>query len=443
MTIGAPSALLALGALAAVVIVLFCLRALPRAGFALWASVAFLLPVWVGVAVGFHWPAIIALTVLLLVANAHKVPLHPADGVMAAFVTLVLGLRFLGGVTLGETVTAVTEWVIPYIWGRILLARVSTQWVTSVVTVLAALAAVLALIEFATSFNPFVLIPGSEPLHSSWNTLQERGGILRAEGAFGHSIALGATLAMSSAFAVAAPWRTAPKILAICLIAAATVVTFSRAGLITLVLTAVLSICLLHGVSRRFRVVVVGAGAIGVLVALPVINAVLGAAGDEAEGSAGYRTDLLVLLEQVRPFGNAGQWQTLVTGEYYLGYFARSIDNALMLTLLRYGAVPTALAVAIIVSAALLVLPRNSRNPAAIAVAGQLPSLVVVALITQYGAIFWFCVGLALSWPWARSAGADDEPSGTVGGEMSDARNGATLSESATGGSRRVRRGEM
>jgi hypothetical protein len=347
-------------------------------------------------------------------------------------------------VTLSESVTALCEWVIPYTWGRVVLARVSTRVVSTTITVLATVAAVLALIEFMTSFNLFILIPGAEPLYSSWNTLQERGGILRAEGAFGHSIALGATLAMSSAFAVAAPWRALPKSFAVAMIAAATVVTFSRAGLITMVLTLVLSISLLPGVSRQFRIMAVGAGVLGTAVALPIVNAVLGAAGDEAAGSAGYRTDLLVLASQVQIFGNAGQWQSLVTGDYYLGYFARSIDNALMLSLLRYGVVPAALAFTVIVMAAMLVLRRESRNPAALAVLGQVPSLVVVAFITQYGAIFWFCVGLALSWQWARSSDDGNHDSEMrLGVVATDGSPGVIRTGSSFGESRRLGKGEV
>lgn len=423
MTTGAPLALLALGALAGTVIALFGLRATPRFSVVLWTAVLFLVPVWVGVGAGIHWPAIIALTVMLLLANRSVVPLQPVDLVMGCFAALVIGLHVLGGVTLAAAVTAVLEWVVPYIWGRTVLARVSTGWVTSTVTVFALVAAVLTIIEFVTSVNIFVLIPGSEPLYSSWNTLQARGGVLRAEGAFGHSIALGATLAMSCAFAVAAPWRAAPKILAVAVIAGATVLTFSRAGLITMVLSVVLSIWLLPGISRRLRLVATGVGALAAVVVLPVIQGVLGAAGDEAAGSAGYRTDLLVLLGQVEIFGNAGQWQTLVAGDYYLGYFARSVDNAVVLTLLRYGTVPALAALGVLLWAAVQLLRPGSRGPAAVAVMCQLPGLVVVALITQYGAFLWFCVGLALTWRWAREregAGEVPHPPDERGGRSTD-----------------------
>lgn len=395
---GAPSALLALGALSSVVIALFLLRAMPRAGFALWTAVMFLVPVWVGVALGIIWPAILALTVAMLVANVHRIELLAGDVLMAVFVVMLLGLHVLGRVGLGETVVGVIEWAVPYAWGRVVLARVDVRWVSTAITLCACVAALLAIVEFATTWNPFILIPGQEPLYSSWNTLQERGGIVRVEGAFGHSIALGAALAVSTAFAVAAPWRTAPKLLAVGLLGAATVLTFSRTGIVTMVITLVLAVWLLPSLTRRFKIIVTAVGLVGGLVALPIVSSVLDAAGREAEGSAGYRTDLLVLLGQVDLLGNAGPWQSLVSGDFYLGYFARSIDNALMLALLRYGVVPTAVVLAVIVSAAALALRRESRSPAAIAVLGQLPSLVVVALITQYGALLWFTVGLALSW---------------------------------------------
>ena len=44
-------------------------------------------------------------------------------------------------------------------------------------------------------------------------------------------------------------------------------------------------------------------------------------------------------------------------------------------------------------------LRRGGANPAAIAVAAQIPSLFTVAFITQFAVAFWFLVGVAVSWP--------------------------------------------
>lgn len=408
MATAVPIALLAIGGIAAVAIVVFGLRLLPRTAFVVWACVLFFVPLWVGVNIGFYWAAITLLTILLIVVNWSVVPLRAGDAWVAAFVLVVVGLYGFGTVDLASLVAALLEWVVPYIWGRVVLARVAPEWVTSTIAVVAIVAAALAVVEFVTSFNPFVLIPGSGVVYETWSPLQERGGVLRAEGAWGHSIALGAALAMSSAFVVATRWRLFPKIAGVVIIAVATVLTFSRAGLLTLVLTLVLSTFLIVGVSTRFRVTVAAAGVIGAAIVIPVIDSVFGAAGEEAGGSADYRTDLLVLLEQVQLFGNPGDWHSLVSGDYYLGYFARSVDNALVLTLLRYGYVPTLLIMAAVVCAALMAVRRSTRSPAALAVVGQLPSLVVVALITQYSMFLWFCVGLAITW--ARDAGARSAP---------------------------------
>ncbi|WP_435749122.1 hypothetical protein [Microbacterium sp. PMB16] len=407
-----PIVLLAVGGIAAAAIAVFGLRLMPRAAFVAWSIVLFFVPLWVGVNVSFYWAAITLLTALLIVVNWSIVPLRAADAWVAAFVIVIAGLFAFRSVDLASLVASLLEWVIPYIWGRVVLARVGVAWVTTTISVVAIIAAFLAIVEFFTSFNPFVLIPGSGVVHETWSPLQERGGVLRVEGAFGHSIALGAALAMSSAFVVATRWRLLPKIGGVVLIAVATVLTFSRAGLITLALTLVLSTFLIVGVSTRFRVTVAAAGLIGTAIVIPIIDSVFGAAGDEAGGSADYRTDLLVLLEQVQLFGNPGDWYSLVSGDYYLGYFARSVDNALVLTLLRYGYVPTLLIMAAIVCAAVMTVRRSTRSPASIAVVGQLPSLFVVALITQYSMFLWFCVGLAITW--ARDA--------DIGGHAADER---------------------
>lgn len=404
MATAVPIVLLAVGGLAALALVVLVLRQMPRAAFVVWACVLFFVPLWVGVNIGFYWAAITLLTALLIVVNWSIVPLRAADAWVAVFIIVTVGLYAFGSVDLASLVAALLEWVIPYIWGRVVLARVGTAWVTSTIAIVAVVAAALAVVEFFTSFNPFVLVPGSGVIYDTWSPLQERGGVLRAEGAFGHSIALGAALAMSSAFVVATKWRLLPKISGVVIIAVATVLTFSRVGLLTLVLTLVLSTFLIAGVSARFRATVAVAGAIGTAIVIPIIDTVFGAAGEEAGGSADYRTDLLVLLEQVQVFGNPGDWHSLVSGDYYLGYFARSVDNALVLTLLRYGYVPTFLIMAAVVCAAWMALRRSTRSPAALAVVGQLPSLVVVALITQYSMFLWFCVGLAITW--ARDSGA-------------------------------------
>lgn len=398
MIAAAPTALLAVAAGAAVIIAIISCRAWPSAAFVAWVLVLFFVPVWVGVTVGAFWAAVTLMTLLMIAVNWSAVPLRVADLWIAAFVVVSVSLFALGSVTLSAMTIALLEWIVPYIWGRIVLARVGKRVIVRTIAIVAVVAAALTILEFALHFNPFVLIPGSGEAYTTWRPLQQRGGVMRAEGAFGHSIALGASLAMSTAFVVATRWRLVPMLLSVTVIGVATVVTFSRAALITLVVTLVLAVFFLPGVSARIRAGFVAAAVVAFVSVSPLLDSVFGDAGSDLEVSGDYRSDLVVLLDQVRLIGNAGDWTTRVSGDDYLGYFARSVDNALLVLLLRFGWIPTGLLVAALLCAALTVVRRTTRNPPGIAVVGQLPSLVVVALITQYGMFLWFCVGLALSW---------------------------------------------
>jgi hypothetical protein len=398
---------LAFVGLCALVVIVIFLRAMPRSAFLLWCLTMFFVPFWIGVTVGFFWTAISIVTILAVVACGGSIRLIAADGVMAAFMLLVFGQFALGIVNLSTMVTAVLEWVVPYIWGRLVLHRVSAGFLTGAIAVFATLAAVIALIEFATRLNVFVLLPPLGPSYEIWGPLQYRSGLLRAEGAWGHSIALGAGLAMSSAFVLAARWRTFFKLVALAVIAAAIVVTFSRIGLVTFVLAVALSVFVLPQISRGARVGIAIAGLVAAIFVVPFISSVFLEAGQEAGGSADYRGDLFSLFSQVQLFGSAQDWTGLTVGGQYLGAFASSVDNAFLVIALRVGWIPLLLLAVVLLAVVVSVLRPGHANPASIAVAAQVPGLFAVALITQFGLYFWFMVGLGLAWNSRRLDGAE------------------------------------
>lgn len=388
---------LLLGALCAAVIVALVMRAAPRLMFAVWVAVLFFVPVWIGVSVGTFWAAISIVTILAIVACGASVRLSPVDGFVAAFAFLVVGEFALRAATLSATVIALVEWVVPYIWGRLVFARLEASFVVRCIAAATAMAAALALVEFASGTNPFLLLPPQGPSFEVWGTLQNRAGFVRVEGAFGHSIALGASLAMGSAFIVAAPWRTWLKVVLLGVVAGATVVTFSRIGLTTLVLAVALSIFTLPNITRATRVAVAMTGVIAGLIVVPFLGGVFFDAGQEAGGSAAYRGGLLDLLPLVQVFGSAPALEGVTIGGQYLGYYAGSIDNALLVIALRVGWIPTIVLVIALVLAMIPILRRGGGNPALIAVVTQIPSLLTVAFITQYGMFFWFLVGMAVA----------------------------------------------
>lgn len=382
--------------LLAVVVVLFLFRASPRATFVAWSLVVFFVPIWIGATVGFFWAAVTLVTIAAIAANLTDVRLTPVDGLVAMFAVLVLVLLALDLATLSASVIAILQWVIPYIWGRLVLARVGELFLTRTIAVVATAAAALAIVEFVTRSNVFVLVPGPGAF-AEWSALQPRASFLRAEGAFGHSIALGASLAMATAFIVAARWRPPATLLALVLVVGAIVVTFSRIGLFAAGLTIALSIVLLPGIDRGLRWAVAAAGAAGVAVVAPFVIDVFADAGDEAGGSAQYRSGLLSLLTEVQLVGTGDDWAGEVADGVYLGSFTGSVDNTLLLIALRFGWIPALLVVAVLASI-VIGMVRQRSNPAAIAVAAQVPTLFAVALITQFGMLLWFLVGLAVAW---------------------------------------------
>lgn len=401
----------ALVGLSALVVVVLLLRAMPRATFALWAAVMFFVPVWVGAGLGnLFLSAITVVTLVAIVALGGDLRLSVVDLLMAVLVLLAVAQAVLGVVEISYAVTTVLEWALPYVWGRLVLSRVPASFIIDCLALCAVVAAGLAVVEFITRTNLFTLIPFDNSLYETWGPLQERNGILRAEGAWGHSIALGAALAMSSSFILASRWRPLVRVLALILVAGATTLTLSRIGLLTLVLVIALTLVLLPGIGRTVRIVVASAGILGGLVIAPFIGRVLAGAGQEAAGSAGYRGTLFSLFEYVRLFGSAPSFKGATVGGDYLGSFAKSIDNTILLTGLRLGWFALAVFCLII---ALIIIPALSparAGTASIAVTATAPSLFAVALITQFGMFFWFLAGLAVAQQVMREAGSNAGP---------------------------------
>lgn len=380
------------------VLALCVLRAAPRTTVVMWLLVVFFVPIWVGVQVGPFWSVTTLTTILAVAACSKSIELSPVDGIVAAFAVLIV-VQYAAGVTpLSGMFIPLTEWFLPYVLGRIILARVTLDFLVCAVSSVAAGVAALAILEWITSTNYFVQIPpGNHGAFQTWSPLQVRGEFVRVEGAFGHSIALGATLSMCVAFVIAARWRLHVRLGVLILIAGAVVLTLSRIGLVTFVITLTLGIIFLPGISRASRILIGAIGALAATVVVPFLSTVFLDAGDEAEGSAQYRLGLLSLVQVLRPFGAARDTSGLTLGGDYLGFFAGSTDNAFMSIALRVGWVPTLLLVMALAIVALSTLRKRTSSVATVAVSGQILGLLAVAFITQYTTFFWFSVGLAVA----------------------------------------------
>jgi hypothetical protein len=138
------------------------------------------------------------------------------------------------------------------------------------------------------------------------------------------------------------------------------------------------------------------------LAAAPFVSRVFLAAGDEATNSAAYRGDLVSLVGDIDVLGFSSAFSRSANGEVSFQAF-NSIDSALILHGLIYGWASLAVALVLLAGAVVAVILRRAAAPT-IAVAAQIPALLVVALITQYATMFWFVAGFAVYAQAARAA---------------------------------------
>jgi hypothetical protein len=385
---------LALGVLAVVV-----LRRWPRLALVSYLVALAFVPVWavtgpLGLEPQVLWGLVTLAAALPLVARR---PLRPvvADGLVALFLLSSVVPLAAGRASLTSLVVVAVQWIGAYLVGRTIADRTGYDWCLRAIAVVFTVVGLLAVVEFLSGWNPFVLVPGSGTRHATWATLQERGGVIRAEGAFGHSIALGAALSMAVPLTIGSSFRLGVRVLMVVVMVGGVVVTFSRIGLITAVLGIVLSIVALREeMTRRLRVVLAVAVAVVGLAVLPLLSRVFVAAGDEATKSAAYRSDLISLVGEMRALGFSSALYRSPTGEVYFGSF-RSIDSALILQGLTYGWVSLVFALLLLASGAVAVVTMRASAPT-IALVGQVPAFATVALITQYSTMVWFVAGLAV-----------------------------------------------
>ncbi|OJX73157.1 hypothetical protein [Leifsonia sp. 71-9] len=394
-----------LGVVAAIVL-LIVLRRAPRLSVALWLTVLCLVPIWIGIGVGFNGnlflPAVSAVGVVVIAALL-PVPgyrLVPADAFL--LILLIIGaMGIFGGnssIAFATLVTMVSYFAIGYVVGRVASLRVSAAWLSGAIAIAFTVVGALAVIEFVTRFNPFVLLHTSNGLYSVWGTIQIRGGVPRAEAAFGHSIALGCSLALAIPFAIAAPFRLWLKVAMVSIMLAGCVVSFSRTAMLCAAIALVLSVFFARDISAKARAITLSVLIAASVAAAPLVLSVFDDAGSEATGSADYRGNLLSLLGSMNPVGVADSAQKDSSGTLHFAHFV-SIDSQLLLTGLTNGFLAMLLA-CVALAGALWTVLRGRAVPGTIAIVAQIPALATVALITQYSILLFAVAGIAASGQW-------------------------------------------
>lgn len=373
----------------------------PKFGAVAWVCTICFVPVWFGLVWHGLFQAHVLVALLVVVSwliRVRRVQINPVDVVMVIVLLLVAAEYMLHMTTLSFAFAILVERTGAYLVGRLVTQLIPAEWVYGLIAIAFSIVGILAVIEFVTSTNLFITyLPESNALFQTWGTLQPRGNIIRAEGAFGHSIALGTSLAAAIGLTLASRIRPRLRIVMVCVMLAGAVMSFSRTGM----LSAVLAIILVTVLSRdrsslapRVRAAVLTiltvGGALGAGFVLTVFRD-----SDETQSSADYRTDLLALVHEMRPLGLSSVFTHSTASISSLGSFG-SIDDAVLVFGLGYGWIPLVLVGLCWLAAMMTTALRRASAPTLTFVA-LTPALVTVAFITQYAAVVWFIAGLAVA----------------------------------------------
>lgn len=381
----------------------------PHWALSLWLATVCLVPVWLGVSIGVYWEPAALIGLFVLAAAWFRLPprFGSADWIFVCFLAACLLPVVVGGSSGPAIFELVSEWLVGFLLGRLVGTRLPLSVVHRTVAIAFTIVGALAVAEFVIHWNPFVDITAHNSLFEIWGTLQERGGKSRAEGAFGHSIALGCSLAMAIPLALACDLPLTARLAMTVMMLAGCVVTFSRTAMICAVIAVVLSVLFLRDpLPARLRAVIGGGFIVAAVLLIPVVTATFAAAGSEASDSAAYRGNLVSLVPDMAAVGMSPVAHVSPTGTLRFGAFG-SIDSALILGGLTYGMCALAFALVLLL-AGIGCAVRRAATPATLAVIAQMPALATVALITQYRIFFFFMAGLALlSQVQAASAGQD------------------------------------
>lgn len=372
----------------------------PRLALIGWIVVIAFVPIWWGLEwVGYWYPgSLLGLGVLIvLFRDASWGRVTAGDIGFAVFLLAALAPIMVRGAWSPSAVFVVaTQWALAFLIGRLALSVSTPDQIYRAIGIIFGIVAALAIMEFLLNFNPFIALGGRGAMFGAWNDIYVRGGLPRAEGAWGHSIALGAALSMSIPLLLASSLRTGIKIALLVVTMGGVAVTLSRIGQITMVLALVLSFYAMAPVMRRgMKTGLAFIMVIGGIIGYSFISGVFSSSGDEFAKSAQYRGDLLSLVSEIQVFGQSSVMSRDVGGDLNFGGY-ESIDNALLLLGLKHGWLALGVALLLAAGVMMLVLLRKAEPPT-VALATQVPALFAVALITQFSMYFWFMAGLAVA----------------------------------------------
>lgn len=385
-------------AAACVGLVLLGLSSRPRAAMGLWLLVLVAVPYWLGTNDYAYLPpaAIVGAPLLIGLWGRARIRLSAADLFVVLFFVLATLVVFSGSGGIGSWAAMVVQWGLAYLIGRRLPPVAGLRWTADFFAWVMVAVAALAVIEYWFGWHPFVHLVGPNPAEAAtWAPVQTRAGVARSEWAFGHSIILGGALAASIPFVVTVQRARRWRIPAVVVVVLGVLTTVSRGAIIGAAVTLLLcGYTLVRDLGPKIRAGLLVLLAAAAAVVVPLLIA---AQDQEAVSSTGYRLSLFeqLLSGDLHAFSTAAGISPGQYGGDYRGF--QSIDNAFFAVAITYGWVLALLMLGGVLAAVARSVARRATVPE-VALAGQLPVLVTVALITQYQMVVWFLLGMGVTW---------------------------------------------
>ncbi|WP_105031413.1 hypothetical protein [Arthrobacter ruber] len=373
----------------------------PKLGFLFWLLTVSAVPCWIGIGVaGVFAPvttvsSFVALSCLLVGTRWEP---NKADLCVSALLVLAaFGVAFgssSGKSSISAFISMLTLWVAGYLVGRFVCEKAGIRFVKTSVGITFGVVGLLAIIEKLFGWHPFVGLAGMNSLAELWAPIQTRAGESRSEWAFGHSIALGGSLALAIPFLLSSGLKTRNKLVLLSLILVGVATTLSRGAMLAAGLTLILALLTAKNLRAGQRAFLfIFATILGMFTAISFM-AVSDEAGSEVTNSSSYRVNLLTrLIGTLAPIGRAHSYMADASGSGQYGIYG-SIDNAFMAVGLGFGWIAMALVIFPFAVMSLR-LVRGRASFAEVALIGQLPVIATVAMITQYQVAVWMVVGLA------------------------------------------------
>jgi hypothetical protein len=378
----------------------------PRRALVLWMLSLTMIPVWVSAHLFANVPLhciVAAMAVAATITGSRgQIPITKFEAYFALVLAASLLATLFGGSTAAVWAQEPIRWGIPFLAARILVSATGIRYATNVIAVVFAVVGCLATIELVLAWHPFVNWRFDTLEYEYWHAVQTRGGRDRSAWAFGHSIALGGSLALSIPFIARSTFDGPLKVVMFASVGAGIFATASRSSVVAAGLAA--AICFIYISTSRFvRTVGITATVLVAFLAttnyLPLFQGWVRGTSREERQSADYRSMLYsTYLPEIRLFGRAP-----------IEIRVNSIDSAVLHFGLEFGwIVLLAMLLPLTLCAARTVAGRAST--AEIALFGQIPLFATVAFITQYESLIFVVAGIAVQAIIAERTAAQSDP---------------------------------